>query len=456
MDFFAVSAILIIYYIRPQDWVPGFAGTNVIEPIAIIAIIAVFLCRRTRIQGRHFRTPQNWLMLLYGSYIILTSPDLNEALTGFLPLAVFYWVTLESLDSEKRIVTYLNLWFAMLMSVAGLGVMSLYGIDLTGAAEMTERFKGRLALGTWIHGNPNSLAHTVIVAIPVCYFLMIWRSGMLNRLQAIPLLIIAGYCVYCAQSRGAFVAGILLVAFALVLGRGKLVQLFAVLFLLSSATALLSTLPRMKFDIRSDEGIQGRIMAWEIARTSSRRELSGEGWKKFDAYIEYEGRTSRKATHSCYVRVAADLGYPGLFLYWAIMWCALRSLFTLKIESIEVERLRRVLLVMLGAYIISGWMIDRSYYVEYFLIAAVSAALHRLQSEKTGAQIASYYEGSPGRHGCMETGSKPGYPAQDIDEEPMDTKRHLPWARFGLLDCAVTIALTYATLRVWDYILETF
>lgn len=455
MDFFAVGAILVIYYIRPQDWVPGFAGTNVIQPIAIIGVAAVLLGRRTRLTARHFKTPHNWLMFLYGGYILFTAPDFNEALTGFIPLAVFYWVTLEALDSEWRITIYLRLWLAMLMTVAGLGVMSLYGFDLTGAVEMTEYFKGRLALGTWIHGNPNSLAHTVIVALPVCYFLMVWRSGIVKRLQAIPLLLMAGYCVYCAESRGAFVAGTILVAFALVLGRGRLVQVLVTLFLFSSVTALLSTLPRMNLDIRSDEGIQGRIMAWEIARTAARREMNGAGWKKFDAYISYEGETSKKATHSCYVRVAADLGYPGLFLYWAIMWCSLRSLFTLRSQSVEVERLRRVLLVMLAGYIISGWMIDRSYYVEYFLIAAVCAALHRLHNTKEESQTAIHCEAVPPQHESMaEIGQEPL--SHDAGAAPLKMKRDLPWNRFGLLDCAVSVALTYATLRLWDYILETF
>lgn len=455
MAFFAASAILVIYYIRPQDWVPGFAGTNVVQPVAIIGVAAVLLGRRTRLPMRHFKTPHNWLMLLYGCYIVFTSPDFNEAISGFLPLAVFYWITLEALDSERRIAIYLRCWLAMLLVVAGFGVMSLYGFDLTGAVEMTERFKGRLALGTWIHGNPNSLAHSVIVALPVCYFLMVWRSGIVKRLQAVPLLLMAIYCVYCAESRGAFVAGIILVAFALVLGRGRVVQIWSVLFLFCSSTALLSTLPRMDLDIRSDEGIQGRIMAWEIARTATRREMNGAGWKNFEAYISYEGETLRKATHSCYVRVAADLGYPGLFLYWAVMWCGLRSLFTLRTQSVEVERLRRTLLVMLAGYLISGWMIDRSYYVEYFLITAVCAALHRMHAVKVEGQDVIYREDSSRGLEPMAGGSQEDV-SHDTGETPVKVKRNLSWTRFGLFDCAASVALTYATLWVWDYILETF
>jgi hypothetical protein len=440
MDFFAVGAILIIYYIRPQDWVPGLAGANLIQPIAMIAVMSVILRRRTRLPERKMMVPHDWLMLAYGGYIIFTSPNFNEALSGFLPLAIFYWVTVESLDSERRIGIYLRLWLAMMLAVAGIAVMSLFGFDLTGAVEVTESFKGRLAIGTWIHGNPNSLGHTVIVALPACYCLMVWRHGLVRRLQALPLMAMAAYCVYCAQSRGAFVAGIILVAFALVLGRGLIVRAFVIVFLVTGATAVLSSLPRMNEDFRSDEGVQGRIMAWEIARTASRRELTGEGWKEFQAYISYEGQSVKKATHSCYVRVAADLGYPGLFLYLSILWFSLRSVSGLRSSSNENERIRRTVMVIAVGYVISGWMIDRAYYVEFFLIAAVSGALHRLKvsSEGSGADLE------------RADGGDVLYSGVDDDSVNRYFRRG-----FGLADVCVSLCLTYATLRLWDYILNS-
>lgn len=439
MDFFAASAILVIYYIRPQDWVPGLAGANLIQPVAMMAIIAVILRRRSRSGVFSRRVPHDWLILCYGCYIVFTAPDFSDALLGFLPLAVFYWVTIETLENQRRIGIYLRLWLGMLLCVAGLGVMSLFGFDLTGAAEMTERFKGRLAIGTWIHGNPNSLAHTVIVAIPTCYFLMVWRQGLVKRLQALPLLLMASYCVYCAQSRGAFVAGIILVGFSLLIGRSMFLRGFVIVLLVTGATAILSTLPRMNEDLRSDEGVQGRVMAWEIARTASRRETTGEGWKEFQAYISYEGEAVRKATHSCYVRVAADLGYPGLFLYLSLLWFCFRSMAFLAVKDHEAERIRRTIMVLTVGYIISGWMIDRAYYVEYFLIAAVSGAMHRLR-----------------QNGNVKANLETGYTAGLDDLRGRGSFGDRLFRRsFGLADGVVSLVLTYATLLLWDYILLT-
>ena len=110
---------------------------------------------------------------------------------------------------------------------------------------------------------------------------------------------------------------------------------------------------------------------------------------------------------------------------------------------------------MLAGYLISGWMIDRSYYVEYFLIAAVSAALHRLHNMKNEGQHGIHCEDVPrGLESMTEITQE--YASYDIGEAPVKTKLDLPWTRFGLFDCAASVALTYATLRLWDYILETF
>ncbi len=269
----------------------------------------------------------------------------------------------------------------------------------------------------------------------------------MRRLQAIPLLLVAAYCIYCAESRGAFVAGIILVAFALVLGRGPIFQVFVSLLLVSSATALLSNLPRMNEDLRSDEGVQGRVMAWEIARTASRREFTGEGWKEFQAYISYEGKSVKKATHSCYVRVAADLGYPGLFLYLAILWCSLKSAYTFRGESTELDRIRWSVMVITAGYILSGWMIDRSYYVEYFLIAAVSGAMHRLRFNDRNNELVGVTPVDCAGAEIVNGGSLE-------DREGGESSAISFAAGFGIVDVCIVIALTYTTLRFWDYILD--
>lgn len=454
MDFVSAVLILVVYYIRPQDWLPGLAGFNLMQPVALFAVLALVARRGLPDIREIISSPLDVLMLIYGGYIVITGPELVDTMLQVLPIMIFYFVTRMAIDTPERLHRYLNWWVGMLLVIAAFGVGSLFGIDVTGAKEMTEIFKGRLALGTWIHNNPNSLGHTVILAIPAVYFTLFWRSSFSRRIAAVALMLLAGYCVYKTASRGSFIAGLAVVTFGMALGRPKFVQVLIGVFVVTSATALLSVLPRMKevSNLSADEGVQGRMMVWEIARTTTKTHTYGDGWKEFEAYIEYEGEVFPKATHSNYIRVAADLGIPGLFLYLGILWCAARSLFSLKSVGASdpvAERSRRILFVFLIGYMISGWMIDRSYQTEYFLLAAAVAAMYKMFRldgiEEVAAEEVSEVEFTVGFTQDMRP--------RTVEQVPEESSRP-PWRRFGIFDALVCIAFLQLTLAMWDYIMN--
>ncbi len=437
MDFVSALLVLIIYFIRPQDWVPGLAGANLMQPVALFAVLAMVVKRQSFSWRDFLASPIDWLVVSYAAYIVFTATAFFGALSGVLPLVVFYMVTRMAIDSEERLWRYLCCWTILLVVIALFGVGSRFGIDVTGAREMTETFGGRLALGTWIHNNPNSLGHSSILALPLLYLAWFWKSPWMKRLAVILAIVIVSYGVYLTKSRGSFVAGLIVLTFALAIGRPKVFQLFLVALVAICATSILAMLPRMEGmeSLRSDEGVQGRMLVWEIARNAAESKPYGDGWKEFEAYIEYEGKLYPKATHSCYVRVAADLGYPGLFLYLGILWCCARALFHLakrSAESERMERCRRMLFVLLAGYVVSGWMIDRSYHMEFFLMAAAVAAAYRFAMlEAPDSAVESAQESE------SETEAVPG---------PI-------WARFGFLDAGIAYALVLATFGVWDYIM---
>jgi len=161
-----------------------------------------------------FRTPHDWALLVYYVYVVWNAPDFNGALKGFLPYVVFYALTVRSLNNWERVLGYLKSWNLALMGVAALAVASLFKVDFTGAADVTARFDGRLSLGTWLHDNPNALAHSVIVVLPLSYVLYFWKKGVFQRFLIFPACAtLACYCVYETKSKGAFlVGGIILIA----------------------------------------------------------------------------------------------------------------------------------------------------------------------------------------------------------------------------------------------------
>ena len=430
MEYRFALFFLFLYYIRPQDWMAGWAGFNVIKPLMLLWTAALFVRRSPSPLPGLLRTPHDWVVLIYYAYVVWTAPDTQAALMGFLPLVVFYALTVQSLSSWERLAGYLKMWNWMLLAVAAMAVGSLYGIDLTGAKDVTARNADRLSIGTWLHNNPNSLAHTVVVALPLSYLIWFWKGGATGRLLLFPAsAALVGSCAYHASSKGSYLVAGGLVVLLFVIGRPFFIKTIALAAAGTIGISALSFLPRMSqmSNLRADEGVMGRLMAWEMAKTSLESNATGLGWKQFVAWITWEGETFPKATHSSYVQIGADLGLYGLFLFIAGLWIAQRGLvFTAPgFTALDRQRefSRRAAQILVVAYAVSNWMINREYHTEYFLLIAAAAAMHRLCLAESAAE-----------------------PASEVSVKK-------PWRQVGAVDLAVSAALTWTVLRIWDYVL---
>jgi len=226
------------------------------------------------------------------------------------------------------------------------------------------------------------------------------------------------------------------------------------------------------------------------------------GWKQFVAYINWRGLTERKATHASYVQVGADLGVVGMGFYLLVLWTAFRTTVLahrLSQDNDEKERGRRALLLLIIAYAASGWMINREYHTEYFLLIAVAAAMHRLclaenledaQAEEShggsfveqqawfahaqpvqraGTRTLAYAfpalsqqnNGMPetaGMHPDQASPIAPHLPVWSMEQttefQSADSTLEGFWNRVGILDAAVAASSTWGVVYVWEYILK--
>ena len=118
--------------------------------------------------------------------------------------------------------------------------------------------------------------------------------------------------------------------------------------------------------------------------------------------------------------------------------------------------------MLILANVISGWMINRQYHIEYFLIIAATASLHRLRKaeeptlipEKKVAGEEDEIGPMPGRPAFpMLPANLPQAPA--FSQEQVGLQRFKPlWNKFRIWDLLICIGLTWLTFWTWDYILE--
>lgn len=461
MDFRLSLFFLFLYFIRPQDWVQAFIGANVVKPLMVAWIVALMSRRESSPMAGLLTTPHDWLIMIYFSYVVWNAPESQATFSAFLPLIVFYVLTVQSLTEWDRVLGYLRFWNWMLLGIAAIAVASRYGMDLTGAVDMTEQNFGRLAIGTWLCDNPNALAHTVVLAIPLSYYLFFWKKSLAGFVGFALSSILAGACIFYTESKGAFLVGGGLVVLIYVIGRPLLVKIFVIATAAILGVSALSFLPRMEKmgDLRSDEGVQGRLMAWEMARNVTQTTNTGVGWRQFIAMITWQGETLKKATHSSYVQIGADLGVYGIFLFVGGLWASGHSLLVaqrLTREHPDRERCRRMALIMLLAYAFSSWMINREYHTEYFLLIAIAASIHRL-CKAEDAEIRESLTDEASLSMVLETRVKEdsGLPVLTVSAAEDDALNKRPlWNSFGLADLAACAGLTWAVLAIWDYVLS--
>ncbi len=453
--------LVVLNVIRPQDWVPGLAGLNIIRPVMLLWVIALMS------EGLHsplkgiFQTPHDWAMLIFFGYVVWNAPSGTDVGSAMFALVCFYFFTTQSLSSWSKLLGYLKLWNWLLLTLAVLGVLQIVGMDITHGKEITDYMGGRLALGTWTCDNPNSLGHTVVAALPLSYVLLFWRRGATARYILFPAAVaVVVACAFYTQSKGSYLVAAALILLGVVTGRPKWVQIIVLVAAITIGVGALSFLPRMESmgNLRSDEGVIGRLMAWELALDACEKNLTGAGWRQFQAWITVRDGSrwivESKSTHSSYVQVGADLGKPGMFLWLLILMVNFRGILFFRSQNDTEERCRRAILLALTAYMISGWMINREYHIEYYLITAMAAAFHRLAaaralqpSETAPDDVAEDRQHAGFEWSLAMQKDMPWMPAEIRQIKPV-------WLRLDWIDLTIAGMMTWGTLSLWDYVIK--
>ena len=434
-------------------------------------VLCIFgIWRRVKDLRLHYilQSPSDYLVIMYLVWIVWTTGDYASTVKSMVPFAGFYFATAVGLNSMRGLTVFLNCWVVGLVTVTVFAISTDLGFELAaGSVNLTESFFGRLALNTWIYNNPNSLGHGVVVLLPFAYVWCIWKRTMVFRISGLLVIVLASYCVYLTQSKGAYLCGAAALTVILLFRRPRYVQIFLLAVIFTAGIGALKLLPRMENLSAKEDGIEGRLMIWQLAYNAMVSTFSGEGWKQFEAWIDTEQYgLIKKATHGSYVNVGADLGYPGLFLFVGILYACFRTVWQARPseDDLEARRIQKALLTLVSAYSASAWMIDRAYHTDYFFIAGACAAYHRLVTgsvavalEDSGAPVRpvdlSIIERNKFRP-VLSVGASFDFSAGSENSESRACG--LSWRRIELMDIALISISFYAVVYCWHYLMTNF
>ncbi len=501
MDLVIVICFLALYYLRPQEWPIGMGEIQFVRMTMLAGLASLSLRARGFSLRDLFRTPHDWAVLAFWLWLVLSSPTPWGTFKESANLYVFYIVIVQTLYTVPRLNVFVGWWTFLIATVAGLALLSLYGIDPLGSLEITElTMKNRLVLNLSIFNNPNALGHSVVPAIPLLYYFCIWKKPVVMRAIGVALMAMVGYCIFLTESKGAYISGAATVVATLTFGRPKAIQTAIIAAAVMFGSSLLYMLPRMQEldKAKTDDAIQGRVIAFTHGykmMTTTDHGVGFHHWQESFLAGHYrfkEKRTDKehahktppiiyKAPHSSYVCIGAELGWIGLFLLFAILYTCLRTLATASTSTPDEERVRRILFVLIVSYMVSSWMVDFEYRPTFFMFAAATAALHRhllgLHDEKD-RELSDDAERAlqppapawrarlvpqPAMAGAL---AQMGLPAAVMTMEPLPVAEPEPepesqplsriaraWNRIGPVDLALAAAMTYGAIRYWSYLL---
>jgi hypothetical protein len=340
-----------------------------------------------------------------------------------------------------------------------------------------------------------------VALISASYVWFVWKRNGAMRFVGVAIIAGAAQVTFLTQSKGAYLCGAAAMTASLMFRRPKSLQIFIIVCVMTAGVGALKLLPRMEELDTKEAGIAGRLLIWQMAYNAMVNTRTGEGWKKFEAWIDTEDYgLIHKATHGSYVNVGADLGYIGLMLFVGILYANGRTLLQSKVdpENIDLERCQRLLISLTVSFSASAWMIDRAYHTDFFILAGAVAAFHRLMVVPIKKQVNVendeqlnahnlFNEQSEsaslmpqlGRNADVLTRAKDSVTSLNLavsqfcesrridstmadqlkkykEEGDYTTTYGLQWQRLQFIDAVCIIALLIGVISAWNYLMTSF
>ncbi len=237
-------------------------------------------------------------------------------------------------------------------------------------------------------GDPNDLSLILLFPLGFAVTLVVYKTGLINRLLGLVGAGLMIWAIICTQSRGGLLG--ILAVFAIT---GLRVVKSKVLLISVGATAGLLLFAAMGINKRAsggaaeegiDESAMGRIYAWGAAwKMATSRPLSGVGLDNFVAnYYFYSDHWDghNHAVHSTWFNVLSETGFPGFFTFvWMIITIAISAVKSmLRLGEARappaVQAMALALVAGIASFCISGTFLTQGFTWPIYILLALTAA----------------------------------------------------------------------------------
>lgn len=314
-----------------------------------------------------------WLVYTTTTTFNAVSPiDAWDEWNRFARIIFMCFVAMMLLQEKKRLLSFL---FVCMGSVAFFGVK---GGAFSLATGGSYRVWG--PPGSFIEGN-NELALAELMILPLMLFFARQAKKGWPRLASYAAIVLTIMSILFSYSRGAFLAFGGLTLLLIMRSRYRIQSLIAVVVLVVPLMMLAPTQWKDRMFSGGgygDESAMGRINAWHFAYNLAKDRVFGGGFRSFttELFARYAPNpTDVHDAHSIYFEVLAEQGFPGLFIFLAILATTLWRLERLRSSRRHrgelgwVSELAAMLQYSVIAYMLGGTFLGLAYFdLPYYIM----------------------------------------------------------------------------------------
>jgi hypothetical protein len=384
MGYFVLILTIIVYLIRPAEWIPAlyFNWNMVLNALGLLVMMGIAFN-----QNRKFTYDRTTLFLLgFFASMMLSNifngqfSTISTYLSQIISTLIIFVLTQTAITKEKQIDNFILVIIVLTLFIcfqcylqvtvgANWGGLEPYSRGMISSIDSEVGVSVKRELQVIWYGilqDPNDLGMLLIAFVPYVMNRIFYQELSLpSKLFWTVTILILGYAVILTNSRGSMLSLIGgLACFYIIKKRSMAGYVIAILM----AFALLAVAPSRMGELGSgDHSAMGRVYAWILAlELLAMNPVFGIGAKHF---LDYHSLT----THNSYVLAMVENGILGFISYFGLISLSVYTMVKVAYALDDEKRSTEVIALVSGmmGILISIFFISRTYVLLPFLYIAI-------------------------------------------------------------------------------------
>ncbi|MFC1667677.1 O-antigen ligase family protein [Candidatus Omnitrophota bacterium] len=329
------------------------------------------------------KAPQNILMIglflaFLLSHVVHTYfAGMMFTFTEFSKILIMYFLFVLIIDSEKKlkITIYLLIFLTFLLALQGIYQYNT-GYGWAGQPIIRHTYEGVESLRiTWlsIFNDPNDLGLAFVIGLALLIGLFFGKTNLISKIFILPIAGCIMYALYLTNSRGAYLAFMVMVFFYFV--RRSKIKLLGPLIGAGLVFLIFIFGPsRLAYMSTDGDSAYNRVDAWYYGvQLTKANPIFGIGYGMF---MDDYGMTA----HNTFVLAMTEAGLLGLFFLVGLFYISFKGLSLIQKHNMRMRNYTYGLQGTLIGFTASAFFLSRLYIPIPYILFALSASLVNVNS----------------------------------------------------------------------------